>query len=57
MTFEMVMGWEYILDRESSPKVIDFSKANFEGKQKCSWDFCLQSCDEWEIHSTQVEST
>lgn len=33
MKFEMVVGWGYVLDRGSSPKVIDFSKANFEGKQ------------------------
>lgn len=33
MKFEMVVGWGYVLDRGNSPKVIDFSKANFEGKQ------------------------
>lgn len=32
-------GWEYVLGGESSPKVIDFSKANFEGKQNAPGTF------------------
>lgn len=32
------------------------AKLTLKDKAKMHWGFCLQSCDEWEIHSTQVEN-
>lgn len=32
------------------------TKQTLKEKAKFSRDFCLQSCDEWEIHSTQLEN-
>lgn len=32
-SLDLKCSWGYVLDKGSSPKVIDFNKANFEGKQ------------------------